>query len=95
MEIVKPLRETEVIEGNPVTLICEVNKPNVKATWFKDKVEIGQSENCVLGVNGNVHTLALFKAELDDEAEYTIKLEDKESTALLLVEGECFNPCET
>ena len=87
MEIIVPLKEIEVTEGEKVTLTCEVNRPDVKAKWFKDNVEIKSTEARVLTVDGCLHTLTLPSAELDDEAEYTIKLEDKSSKALVLVNG--------
>lgn len=68
-------------------MTCEVNKPNVKARWFKDNVELKPSDILTLTVDGTTHSLTIPKADLEDEAEYTIKLENKSSTALLLVEG--------
>jgi hypothetical protein len=88
LEIILPLKETEVQEGDTVTFTCEVNKPNVKARWFKDKTEIFPDENCDITSKDKIHTLIFKKANLDDEADYTVTLEDKKSTALLLVEEE-------
>ncbi|GFO38541.1 titin, partial [Plakobranchus ocellatus] len=86
LEIIVPLKEQEVIEGDTVTLTCKVNKPNVEATWYKENSPFTSSDKCVLKVEGDTHTLTLPAADLEDEAEYTIKLGDKSSTALLLVE---------
>ncbi|KAH9498303.1 hypothetical protein Btru_006488 [Bulinus truncatus] len=84
--IIQPLNEADVTEGESITLTCKVNKSDVKARWFKDGAEIYPSENLILKVDGDTHTLTIPRANLEDEAEYTIKLEDKSSTALLLVE---------
>ena len=89
LEIIVPLKEQETTEGVTVTLTCKVNKPNVTATWYKEGVPVTSSDRCVLKVDGDTHTLTLPEADLEDEAEYTIKLGDKSSTALLLVEGLC------
>lgn len=61
--------------------------PDKPARWFKDKTEIFPTEECQLKVEGTVHTLTIPRATLEDEAEYTICIGDKTSTALLLVEG--------
>ncbi|GFS00827.1 titin [Elysia marginata] len=88
LEIIVPLKELEVTEGDTATLTCKVNKPNVKATWYKEGVPVTSGDRCVLAMDGDTHTLTLRDADLEDEAEYTIKLGDKSSTALLLVEVE-------
>ena len=70
-----------------MTLTCEINIHNLPARWFKDKVEIFPTEDCLLKVEGTVHTLTIPKATLEDEAEYLIWIGGKKSAALLLVEG--------
>lgn len=89
-----PLKETECIEGDTVTLTCEVNLPDRPARWFKDRQEIFPSDTCILKVEGTVHTLTIPSASLEAEAEYTICIDGKSSTALLLVEGivHCIQP---
>ena len=76
------------MEGESVTLTCEVNIPDLPARWFKDKVEIFPTEDCQLKVEGTVHSLTIPKTTLEDEAEYMIWIGGKKSSALLLVEGE-------
>ena len=88
IEIIVPLKETECVENSIVTLTCEVNKPNVKARWLKDNVEITPNENRQITVDGTVHKMTFPKVALDDEAEYTILIGDKKSSAVLFVEGE-------
>ena len=87
VEIIVPLKETEVTEGESVTLTCEVNIPDLPARWFKDNVEIFPTDDCQLKVDGTVHTLTIPKTTLEDEAQYTVWIGGKKSTALMLVEG--------
>lgn len=71
-----------------MTFTCEVSQDQVKATWKKDGKELVPSADVVVETAGKVHKLTLKNATLDDRAEYTISVKDKESTAPLFVEGE-------
>ena len=44
LEIVKPMRNTEVMEKKTITLECELNKPNKTATWKQNGHEILPTE---------------------------------------------------
>lgn len=91
--IIVPLKETEVLEGDSVTLTCEVNIPDLPVRWFKDNVEIFPMEERQQKTEGTIHTLTIPKATLEDEAEYTVWIGGKKSKALLLVEGWCAVLC--
>ena len=52
LKIVKPLQKVEVTEKDQVVMTCEVNKPNIKAKWFKDKQEVEPSENVHITTQG-------------------------------------------
>ncbi|ESO99765.1 hypothetical protein LOTGIDRAFT_141556, partial [Lottia gigantea] len=86
LEITVPLKETEATEGDAVTLVCEVNKPNIEAQWFKDKAPLQSTDELLLRVDGTKHSLILPSAALSDEAEYCIVIKDKSSKAVLFVE---------
>ena len=85
--IVEPLRETTTKESATVTLKCKVSEPDAVVTWLRDGKPITADENCTITVDGDVHKLTYKKAELEDEAEYTIKTANDQSTAMLWVEG--------
>lgn len=87
MEILKPLHDVTATEGQPITLECEVSKPNVPARWLKDGKVLEPSERYHLVVDGTIHKLEIPASELDDEADYTIEVRDKSSKAMVLVEG--------
>lgn len=87
MRILKKLEDTTITEGQTVTFTCEVNKTNVKAKWSKGRSEIRPSNRVKPSVEDVVHTLTITDAVLDDAATYRCKLDDKETTAKLIVKG--------
>lgn len=87
----KPLQEVQTVEEQTASLTCEVSQPNLKAVWLKDGKEIQPDEHCEVIVQGCIHTLIVHNANLEDEAEYTIKIsETVMSKATLWVEGDYF-----
>lgn len=87
VEILKPLKDVTVTEGQPFTLECELSKPDVPVRWLKDG-ELLASDRCKLIVDSCVHRLEMPQSVLDDEADYTIEVRDKSSKCMVLVEGE-------
>lgn len=86
-KFVVPLKETESIESSTVTLECQLSQPDEEVTWLKDGKKITPSENVELVVDGTWHRLILKDVPLDAEAEYTAKVDDEDSKAMLWVEG--------
>ncbi|XP_076857446.1 interferon-induced protein 44-like [Brachyhypopomus gauderio] len=69
------------VNGN-VTLTCQVNTNNLKATWMKND----QRLDCVEGkhsifVTDTRHSLTIKNADEGDEGEYSINLENRSGTA--------------
>ena len=87
--IVVPLQETTTIEGETVTLQCEVSKPDVDGVWFKDNLELAPDEKFEPILDGVMQALTIHDVELEDEAEYSIEVPGDSSTATLWVEGGC------
>lgn len=83
-----PLQEQTVKEFETVTLHCQLNKPNQKATWLKDGKEIALDAHFEIIVDGCHHKMVFNQAHLDDTAEYTIQIGELQSTAKLNVEGQ-------
>lgn len=83
-----PLQEqTECTEGDTVTLVCEVNKPNKTAMWLRDGEQITPADGVEISVDGNIHKLVIRRTSLDSEAEYTCMVGDVDTTTMLYVEG--------
>ena len=86
-EFLSPLGDYKVMEKESVTLECEVSKPDKKASWFKNGQALEPSDRVVMRVEGTKHYLTINNSVLDDEAKYTIKVDEAESTGRLIVEG--------
>ena len=89
LEFRTPLRDRlECLEGDTITLACELNKPNKPAMWLRDGEQITVADGYEIIVDGNVHKLVIRRASFDDEAEYTIMVGNNESSTMVFVEGE-------
>ena len=87
VEFITPLGDHTVVEKQTITLECEVSKPDRKATWLKAGTVLEPSERIEIRVEGTKHYLTIKDAVMEDEAMYSIKVEEAESTGKLLVEG--------
>lgn len=87
VEFLSPLGDYKVMETESVTLECEMSKPDKKAVWLKNGKVLEPSDRVVLRVDGTKHYLTITNSVLDDEAKYTIKVDEAESNGRLIVEG--------
>ena len=87
VEFVLPLKDMTVKEAATAILECEVNKPDVTATWTKNTEPITVADGYDIRKSKTHHSLQMSKVTPDDTAEYTITIGDKSSTAKLTVEG--------
>ena len=88
MTFTMPLKETTVTEEEAVTMECQLSKPDRKVTWYKDGKEITPDDRVEITVEGTFHRLTIKKSYVEDEAEYTVKIKDQSTTAMLWVEGQ-------
>lgn len=87
LKFTKPLSDQEVTEGVTVILECEVSKPNISATWYKNNIKIRKEPRFQTAMDKKVHTLTIKDVTLDDESEYSIKVGDQTSKANVYIEG--------
>ena len=66
---------------------CEVSRPWARAYWFKDGEPITVADGYDIRVDGTRHLLYLPKISKEDVGRYTVKIDDKETTARLRVKG--------
>ena len=83
-----PLKDVSVTEADTVTLTCEVSKPHQKPHWLKNGTEIVPDDRVSVEVDGTIHRLSIPISEIEDSAEYTVKLGDQTSSANVAVNGE-------
>jgi len=89
----RPLRDTSVTQGRPLTLDCELNTKKGIPTivWMKNHQPIVKSDRIVPSVKGNkVHVLTINKATPEDAGYYSVKAtlgnETSVSDAQVLIE---------
>ena len=87
MNILKPLSDVEVKEGQTAIMECTVSKPNLKSTWERDDTPLEADDRITMTTEGQVHTLTITNAVVDDEADYKVKVMDQFSSASVFVEG--------
>ena len=64
-----------------------MSRPGVKSKWLLDGKQVTSKDGYKIEVISTVHTLSLDEVTVDDGGKYTIKVEDKESSANLYVKG--------
>lgn len=82
-----PLKDVKCTEHEEVSLECEISKPDRVLTWQKDGKDLPLSCRFQVSVDGCTHKLVINDAQIDDTAEYTVKIGDQQCTAKLEVEG--------
>lgn len=87
VEIVAELTEQHVEEHKASFFTCEVNKPDVTVTWFKDSKPIVPTEKHQLVDEGTTHTLIIMDTDKSDVAEYSVVVGDRRSSAQLHLDG--------
>ena len=75
-------------EKERVTFECQLNKPDLKVTWYKDSQELTPSDRVEITVDGTWHRLTIKDTTVDDEDDYQIIIGSEASKAPLWVEGE-------
>lgn len=88
VNFVTPLEDIDCKEEDTITFICEINKPDCPAIWKKDGKPLPAEPRFEILVQGTEHSLIIRDVVLDDEADYTIVIEDATSTGGLFVEEE-------
>lgn len=85
--ITKPLADLQIVEGQDVDFECNVSRPDLTAEWTKDGAELIATDRIKPKSMDTTHTLHIANVELDDAAEYIVKVGDATSKSTLLVEG--------
>ena len=91
VEIVAELTEQHVEEHKASYFTCEVNKPDVSVTWFKNDKEIVPSQKHQLLDEGTTHKLIIIDTDKSDVGEYSVVVCDKKSSAKLHLDGKIIN----
>ncbi|XP_043550277.1 obscurin-like protein 1a isoform X16 [Chiloscyllium plagiosum] len=65
-----------VLTGGEIVLSCEVSQPKAEVRWYKDGVEVEQSERSMMEVDRGYRKLTICPAALGDQGTYVCKAVD-------------------
>ena len=86
-EITEPLVETEVLQGQPITLECHVSgATDAEVKWFHDDVPVTDNERISSSFDGTVCILTIQESTLDDEGEYLCQIENDQGVVSTFAE---------
>lgn len=85
--IVAPLRDITVSERESAVFECEVSIAGLSATWYQGEREVTPDFGYDVYSEGKYHELVIDKTECSDSGFITVKIGNKESTAMLTVKG--------
>ena len=87
--ILKPLKDQHCLEGETVTLSCEVVDKNYSAKWFKNGEPItidGKKYKDVKQVKKRM--LLIHDTDMDDQCQYSCECKGETTSCMVTVEGE-------
>ncbi|KAM6989312.1 obscurin [Tautogolabrus adspersus] len=82
----KELKNQDAVEGDAVTLHCELNKPGVRVEWRKGGMVLQPSKKYEMKQEGCVEELCIRNLEPEDSGYYTCDAGDQLTTASLAVQ---------
>ncbi|KAM4698848.1 obscurin-like protein 1 isoform 2-T2 [Rhinophrynus dorsalis] len=62
--------DQKCLSGCPVVLSCEVSRENAHVSWYRDGVEVEESENIIMESDGKYRRLIIHSASVQDSGEY-------------------------
>ncbi|XP_047188255.1 obscurin isoform X12 [Scophthalmus maximus] len=87
----KELKNKDAIEGDDVTLHCELSKPGVRVEWRKGGMVLQPSKKYEMRKEGCIQELCIRNLDPEDSGYYTCDAGDQLTTASLAVEGKPIN----
>ncbi|KAM7400475.1 hypothetical protein PAMA_004929 [Pampus argenteus] len=82
----KELKNLDAIEGDDVTLCCELSKPGVHVEWRKGGMVLRPGKKYEMSQKGCVQELCIWNVEPEDSGYYTCDAGDQLTTASLAVQ---------
>lgn len=83
----KELNNQDSIEGDDITLHCELSKPGVRVEWRKGGVVLQPGNKYEMKQEGRVRELCIHNLEPEDSGYYTCDAGDQLTTASVAVQG--------
>lgn len=85
------MTDQTVLETKNAILQCEVSKPNVPVTWYKNGIPIIAEMRVEPTTLGTTQLLTIYHTKLEDAAEYSMKVCDDVTSARLTIKGVWLN----
>ncbi len=83
------LENKEALVNETVELYCEMSRIGVDVTWLKDNKPLSMAEGKYQIINRDYsYSLLIPSVSTEDSGEYTVKVDDLRSTAILTVCGQ-------
>ncbi|XP_035994182.1 obscurin isoform X4 [Fundulus heteroclitus] len=82
----KELKNQDTIEGDDITLHCEVSKPGVRVEWRKGGIVLQPSKKYEMKQEGCIQELCIHNLEPEDSGYYTCDAGEQLTTASLAVQ---------
>ena len=83
----RELKNQDAIEGDDVTLSCELSKQGVHVEWRKGGVVLQPGKKCDMRQEGCIQVLCIRNLEPEDSGYYTCDAGDQLTTSSLVVQG--------
>lgn len=83
----KELKNQDAIEGDDITMHCELSKPSVRVEWRKGGMVLQPSEKYEMRQEGCIRELCIRNLEPEDSGYYTCDAGEQLTTASLAVQG--------
>lgn len=83
----KELKNQDAVEGDDVTLHCELSKPGVRVEWRKGGIVLQHGTKYKMRESGCIQELCIWNLEPEDSGYYTCDAGDQLTTASLVVQG--------
>lgn len=83
----KELKNQDAIEGDDITMHCELSKPAVRVEWRKGGMVLQPSKKYEMRQEGCIRELCMRNLEPEDSGYYTCDAGEQLTTASLAVQG--------
>lgn len=75
IKFILPLQDQEAkVDDEEVTLVCEVNKDDTEAMWYKDGNLLQTTDRYKPSTRGRKHILTISNVKLEDEAQFSCQV---------------------
>lgn len=81
------MSDVKVYEKDEARFECELSREAKTFRWLKGSQELKADDKFDILTEGKRHTLILKSAAYEDEAKYMLEVEDKRTSAKLVIQG--------